>query len=189
MEFSAEESIDIDGTIMRYEWSLGEGTPATKKIVKHRYDSERIYEVTLTVWDDENKDNSTTHEIQISHTNPISKLPDLSIPQDFKTFDKEDNYVIDAGEEFSVSGIILNNNFPEVTDDICVKLEFDQYGRIQSKKLCEYKIFNKPQIRFQFPLIIGVEGTYLLTFTVDPDNLIKETNEDNNITEYILNVQ
>lgn len=189
VEFSAEESIDIDGVIMRYQWSFGDGTPATKKIVKHRFDSETIYKVSLTVWDDENKNNSTTHEIQISHANPITKLPDLSIPQDFKTFDKEDNYVINAGEEFSISGIIKNNNFLEVADDICIKLEFEQFGRSQSKEICGYKIFNKPQIRFQFNLIIGFEGTYLLTFTIDPDNLIEETKEDNNITEYILNIQ
>jgi len=189
VEFSAEDSIDVDGTIMRYQWSFGDGTPATKKIVKHRYDSETIYEVTLNVWDNEKKNNSTTHEIEISHVNPITKLPDLSIPQDFKTFDKEDNYVINAGEEFSISGIIQNNNFPEVTEDICIKLEFVQFGRSQYDEICGYKIFNKPQIRFQFDLIMGFEGTYLLTFTIDPDNLIEETNEDNNITEYTLNIQ
>jgi len=189
VEFSAQESIDPDGTISRYHWSLGDGVPATTKIVKHRYEAEGIYEVNLTVWDFEKNVDITTHDIHISHTNPKTKLPDLEILEDFYTFGDDNDLIIDAGKEFSISGIIKNNNFYDVTQEICVKLEFKQRERVHVDDSCGYKIFKKPEIRFQFDPIIGLGGTYLLTFTVDPENRIEETNEDNNTTEYILNVQ
>jgi len=65
--FNASLSYDPDGTIVKYEWDFGDGniTKTTHEIIKHSYSEAGIYEVTLTVTDDEGAMNSTTKVITV----------------------------------------------------------------------------------------------------------------------------
>ena len=66
--FDASSSYDPDGKIMNYEWDFGDGniTNTTHEIIKHSYSKAGIYEVTLTVTDNEGAKNSTTKIITVS---------------------------------------------------------------------------------------------------------------------------
>ncbi|UYZ39565.1 MAG: PKD domain-containing protein [Candidatus Methanospirare jalkutatii] len=81
--FNASLSYDPDGTIVEYEWDFGDGniTSTTEEIIKHFYSETGIYEVTLTVTDDEGATNSTTKEITVQPASEanISFNPSRSI--------------------------------------------------------------------------------------------------------------
>ncbi|MCS7231289.1 MAG: PKD domain-containing protein, partial [Elusimicrobiota bacterium] len=51
LTFDASSSLDIDGSIVSYVWSFGDGTSASGKIVTHMYNREGSYKVTLVVTD------------------------------------------------------------------------------------------------------------------------------------------
>ena len=74
--FDASSSYDPDGTIVSYEWDFGDGniTNTTHEIIKHSYSESGIYEVTLTVTDDEGAKNSTSKEVSVQ---PADKTPPI----------------------------------------------------------------------------------------------------------------
>jgi PKD repeat protein len=53
IEFNASESYDLDGTIVSYLWTFGDGKNATGVTVSHAYAVKGTYVVTLTVTDDD----------------------------------------------------------------------------------------------------------------------------------------
>ena len=65
--FDASSSYDPDGKITAYEWDFGDGniTSTTEEKIKHSYSEAGIYEVTLTVTDNEGAKNSTTKIITV----------------------------------------------------------------------------------------------------------------------------
>ena len=63
--FNASTSYDPDGTIVKYEWSFGEGTNGIGKIVTHSYSSAGDYSVNLTVTDDDGATNTTSKLIKV----------------------------------------------------------------------------------------------------------------------------
>jgi len=65
--FDASSSYDPDGNITAYEWDFGDGniTSTTHEIIKHSYSESGVYEVTLTVTDNEGAKNSTTKMITV----------------------------------------------------------------------------------------------------------------------------
>jgi len=65
--FNASSSYDPDGKITAYEWDFGDGnvTNTTEEKINHSYSEAGIYEVTLTVKDDEGAMNSTTKVITV----------------------------------------------------------------------------------------------------------------------------
>jgi|GEM_PF-1261920 len=64
--FNASTSYDPDGTIVKYEWSFGDGTNGIGKIVTHSYSSAGDYTVNLTVTDNDGETNTTTKLITVS---------------------------------------------------------------------------------------------------------------------------
>jgi len=66
--FDASGSYDPDGSLVSYVWDFGDGniTNTTEEKIKHSYSEAGIYEVTLTVKDDEGATNSTTKIITVS---------------------------------------------------------------------------------------------------------------------------
>ena len=58
--FDASPSFDPDGRIVRYEWRNGDFLLGTGKIRTHTYPDPGYYEMTLTVYDDQNASDSIT---------------------------------------------------------------------------------------------------------------------------------
>jgi len=70
--FYGNSSIDVDGKIVDYEWNFGDGSPNGRgMVVSHIYSDSGIYDVTLTVTDDESASDTDTTYAEI-----IEGLPD-----------------------------------------------------------------------------------------------------------------
>ena len=63
--FSGTGSTDPDGTVVRYDWSFGDGSTGTGATVSHTYADAGSYQVTLTVTDDRGATGSTTRTVSV----------------------------------------------------------------------------------------------------------------------------
>lgn len=64
--FSGAGSTDPDGTIVSYEWSLGEGATASGIDAQHTYSSAGSYQVVLTVTDDDGLSHAATAQVAVT---------------------------------------------------------------------------------------------------------------------------
>ena len=65
VSFDASASNDPDGTISRFEWDFGDGGRGSGSNVKHSYRGLGVYEVTLTVTDNEGASNATSKSLTV----------------------------------------------------------------------------------------------------------------------------
>ena len=61
-----DTSIDNDGSIAAWNWDFGDGSTSTVQSPSHKYDSAKVYSVTLVVTDDEGAIGSVTQSITVS---------------------------------------------------------------------------------------------------------------------------
>ncbi|MBC7081289.1 MAG: PKD domain-containing protein [Thermoplasmatales archaeon] len=64
--FNASNSYDLDGYIANYTWDFGDGSTGYGIIVEHSYNSSGIYNVTLTVVDDDNENATQRYSILVA---------------------------------------------------------------------------------------------------------------------------
>gem|GEM_PF-5230295 len=80
VSFDGSASSDPDGTIVAYDWNLGDGTAATGSNVTHSYAAGN-YTVTLTVTDDSGLTNSTSQSLSVSALpQPLPPVADAGGP-------------------------------------------------------------------------------------------------------------
>ena len=72
VEFDGSFSYDLDGQIMFYFWSFGDGSIWFGKNVEHEYDNIGIYQATLTVFDNDLASDSATVWINVDDGNSTS---------------------------------------------------------------------------------------------------------------------
>ena len=77
MMFDGSESIDHEGSIISYEWDLGDGTTTPGITVSHTYTQEGIYLVALTVTDNESNTDTQTMWVYIDTENHQPQTPEL----------------------------------------------------------------------------------------------------------------
>lgn len=94
INFSSEGSIDLDGNIVRYQWTLGDGNESSQRSPTHTYSAIGNYSVSLTVTDNEGKTSSASTTAHITHSNSGA----CSEPQ----------YV--AGNQYNVGDLVQNVN-------------------------------------------------------------------------------
>jgi parallel beta-helix repeat protein len=66
VQFSADGSSDPDGTIVSYAWDLGDGSTSFEANPVHTYDNAGVYDVTLTVTDDDGATGSDALVVTVS---------------------------------------------------------------------------------------------------------------------------
>jgi len=71
--FNASASYDPDGSILSYFWNFGDGTNATGIVVDHAYADDGVYNVTLTVTDNDGATNSTSAIKTVSNRPPVAE--------------------------------------------------------------------------------------------------------------------
>ncbi len=86
--FNASQSYDPDGgKIVIYKWDFGDGNIGYGKVVVHKYSSPGIYNVTLTITDDEGQKGNATTGAGIPGTPPPVNVTDNIPPQgDFEWY-------------------------------------------------------------------------------------------------------
>jgi PKD repeat protein len=74
VSFDSSLSDDPDGNLTSYEWDFGEGNTSTMANPFHNFRGDGIYDVTLTVTDNDNAKNSKTVSINVTNNLPVAKF-------------------------------------------------------------------------------------------------------------------
>lgn len=69
-----DESIDVDGYIKSWDWEFGDGNVSSEQNPSHKYHASGVYEVNLTVTDDDKAIHKITVIITLESTNPIANF-------------------------------------------------------------------------------------------------------------------
>jgi PKD repeat protein len=77
--FDASTSSDPDGTIVRYDWTFGDGTIGTGKSVSHAYTRHGLYTVKLTVTDNRGAKGTRSQKVIALADLNVPPLPDFTI--------------------------------------------------------------------------------------------------------------
>jgi len=77
IKFDASESYDPDGEIISFEWDFGDGNIGTGEQVTHNYSQPGIYEVVLTVTDNDGEQESQKKEITLENHRPTVEILDI----------------------------------------------------------------------------------------------------------------
>ncbi|BBP46965.1 hypothetical protein THMIRHAS_23380 [Thiosulfatimonas sediminis] len=72
--FDARNSLDSDGMIVSYQWSLGDGTTSSLDHFNHTYDAAGVYQVTLTVTDNDGLSDSSSIMVQVTNEAPVAEI-------------------------------------------------------------------------------------------------------------------
>ena len=71
-QFDGSGSVDQDGRITNYEWDFKDGTKATGKLVKHKFDRVSTFSVKLTVKDNSGLESFEEKELEVRGQPPIA---------------------------------------------------------------------------------------------------------------------
>jgi peptide/nickel transport system substrate-binding protein len=86
--FDGSNSSDIDGEIVKYLWTFGDGTNATGKVVTHSYSKSGVFSVTLNVTDDDGAHGTNSTKISVlSKDVKFIATPDRPYEKEKVTFD------------------------------------------------------------------------------------------------------
>jgi len=89
VDFDASASSDIDGEIVSFAWTFGDGTTGSGQTITHVYPSAGVYSVTLVVTDDEGHVAAVTRVVAVigpEETPPVGTdigqlAPDFTLPR------------------------------------------------------------------------------------------------------------
>lgn len=69
-----DQSTDPDGRIIFREWDFGDGTTSTERNPSHKYTVDGVYQVSLTVTDNDGATGTVTKSISVSNVTPIARF-------------------------------------------------------------------------------------------------------------------
>ncbi|MCW3990203.1 MAG: PKD domain-containing protein [Candidatus Bathyarchaeota archaeon] len=69
-----DESWDLDGSILAWEWDFGDGETSRRKDPTHRFEDKGIHRVTLTVEDDDGNTDTVTKSVIIENLPPTAEF-------------------------------------------------------------------------------------------------------------------
>lgn len=103
INFTAEASSDMDGTIVNYTWDLGDGISGTGPTASRSYDEPGTKTVRVRVRDDDNTTADASVTFEIGNLVPIA---DARTSDDVTTIDKGDSVDFDATGSYDPDGDI-----------------------------------------------------------------------------------
>ncbi|MGB9135286.1 MAG: PKD domain-containing protein [Candidatus Bathyarchaeia archaeon] len=101
--FNASASYDLDGTVLSYLWSFGDGTNANGVVVMHAYSDNGTYVVVLTVTDDDGATTSTS-----STKTALNRSPIAIFTESAETVNTGDVISFNASSSYDQDGIIAS---------------------------------------------------------------------------------
>jgi PKD repeat protein len=155
LEFSSIESYDEDGEIVGILWDFGDGETSTDQIITHTFTERDLFEVTLTVTDDEGASQQDTVKCYVMNK------PTVQI---------EGPYTRKKGEPITFYASVIFDDFDE--DNMVEEYEWSLEGSFsKSYEENPTHIFNSEGI---FPISVkitdrhGNEVTNVAEFTIIP---------------------
>jgi hypothetical protein len=130
-EWGYKGSYDLDGDIVSYEWDFGDGHQGTGVKCSHYYEKEGVYDITLTVTDNDGLTDTDTTQVTVS-----------GWPKDFSgkyiDIDSTGNIIFSKGKRFIETTSALNvigfTDYPcEIVDPVTygsgdIKTDTDENG-------------------------------------------------------------
>jgi PKD repeat protein/uncharacterized protein YraI len=107
LAFRGSGSSDSDGSIIKYEWDLGDGTTEDKVKVAHAYTHAGSYQVILTVTDDGGLSDSATLAVQIQAPVPVN-LPPVAVIHGPAMARVGESITFDASSSSDIEGSIVD---------------------------------------------------------------------------------
>ena len=170
--FNTSSSYDSDGKITNYEWDFGDGniTNTTEEKIKHSYSEAGIYEVTLTVTDDEGATNSTTKIITV-----MPAQPSVSI--------STDKYEYTAGDVMLINITIKNPSERKSVKFLwCLDItDYDKHFTIINRSLLLPAFYDKTfTLRLKLPELKSSFNAswHVAIFNATTSELISENHAD-----------
>lgn len=121
VSFSGLTSVDPDGSIVNYEWNFGDGGTGSGAMPIHSYTTAGIFQITLTVTDNQGARSSKTQSLLISQNQlPVASFSSLQDPNNifYYSFDASTSidsdgsiteYIWDFGDSQTGNGITANH--------------------------------------------------------------------------------
>ncbi len=108
-----DTSTDLDGTIVSWYWGFGDENTSTEQNPVYRYADDGIYNVTLTVTDDDSATDTTSKEITVSNVAPTANFvfsPEYPVVNQTVIFDAsnstdQDGYILNYKWDFGDGNI------------------------------------------------------------------------------------
>jgi PKD repeat protein/DNA-binding MarR family transcriptional regulator len=149
--FNGSNSVDPDGTIIKYRWDFGDGEFAEGKKTSHSFPKAGIYTVTLIVEDDDNVLNRITKMITVLNFAPISDAGEdrevyeaekiifnggnsNDTPSDIESL----RYFWDFGDGSTAEGLIVNHSYSKAGIYEVILEVIDDDGKSSISKLRVY---------------------------------------------------
>ncbi|QKI88321.1 S8 family serine peptidase [Thiomicrorhabdus xiamenensis] len=124
--FNAGNSYDADGSVVSYHWDFGDGTTADIVDPSHNYQQSGVFEVSLTVTDNDNLSDSATLSIQVTNELPIAVIDPMATSYNlgdtvsfngYNSYDPDPNGAIvshewDFGNGQTASGESVQYSYP-----------------------------------------------------------------------------
>ena len=107
--FDATSSYDLDGTIVSYTWSFGDGTATTGTTGTHSYANTGFYTVTLTVFDNDGATDECKYTLFVKdlvNGSPVS--PVATFTKSAETVNIDETVSFDASESYDSDGSIVS---------------------------------------------------------------------------------
>jgi len=80
ISLTAAASLDPNGSIVSYAWSFGDGGAATGAVVSHAFAQDGVYDVVVTVTDNDGLTDAASTTIRVDNVPPaIDDLPDATV--------------------------------------------------------------------------------------------------------------
>ena len=99
--FNAGSSVDSDGEIVSYRWSFGDGHGGEGKTLLHAYEEAGVFQVTLTVEDDQGATDSAWGYVEVV-------LPEPAPIAEFTVACSDRSCTLDAGSSTASAGAIAS---------------------------------------------------------------------------------
>jgi len=123
--FNASDSYDQDGFIVSYLWDFGDGSNASGVIVNHLYADDGVYNVTLTVTDDDGATTSTSATKTILNRPPVAEFTESEttvFTGEVINFNASDSYDLDGtiisyfwdfGDGINATGVVVDHSYAD----------------------------------------------------------------------------
>ena len=104
--YNASSSYDVDGSIVSYQWSFGDGTNSTGLTAQHAYASAGTYSVQLLVRDDDGATDTATKSVVV--TSPANQPPNAVFSVSPSSGTPGTTFTYNASGSYDVDGSIVS---------------------------------------------------------------------------------